>query len=234
MVLNNLRLLMIANMVPDCDCVADIGTDHALLPIYLVLNNKCKKVIASDVRKGPLKSAMRNIKKYGLEDKIETRMGSGLQTINQMECQVAVLAGMGGYLITELLKESMDVVQGIPNLIIQPNTEEDTVRKFLYDNSFEILKEDAVVDKGHCYLSILCRYVPGLEEMYTDLELITGKILYKQNSERAKDYYGNLKAKAMKVIKKLERVENKNDEIKRRLEENREIVRWIDNNVEGI
>ena len=62
MVLRNKRLLMVANMIPKCECMADIGTDHALLPIYLVLNGKCNRAIASDVKIGPLQSAEKNIR----------------------------------------------------------------------------------------------------------------------------------------------------------------------------
>lgn len=234
MVLKNKRLLMVANMIPECDCVADIGTDHALLPVYLVLNGRCKKAIASDVRPGPLQSADRNIRKHGLSDIIETRLGSGFEVLKSGECQAAVLAGMGGLLIANLIEDSMEIAKGTPYLVLQPNTEEASLRKFLLDKSFEILDENAVMDKGHCYLAILCRHVPGLVNEYEDIELVVGKVLHKKDTEGRMVYYKELRHNAVKVLKKLEKVKNRTEEIEKRMEDNKSLIRWIDENVEGI
>ncbi|NLN04727.1 MAG: SAM-dependent methyltransferase [Clostridiaceae bacterium] len=234
MVLRNKRLLMVANMIPKCECMADIGTDHALLPIYLVLNGKCNRAIASDVKIGPLQSAEKNIKRQNLSDKIETRLGSGFEVLKTGECQVAVLAGMGGILISRLIEDSFDIAKKTPYLVLQPNTEEASLRKYLFDNGFEILDENAVMDKGHCYLAVLCRHVPGLVSDYDEIDLVVGKVLYKKDTEGRIVYYRDLRQKADKVLNKLEKVKNRTEEIEKRIVEYKKVLRWIDENVEGI
>ena len=96
----NARLEMIAERIPKCRILADVGTDHAYIPIYAVKNGYCRKSLAVDLREGPLGMASANIKRYGLGEFIETRLGNGLEPITLDECDVVVIAGMGGSLIT--------------------------------------------------------------------------------------------------------------------------------------
>ena len=120
---------------------ADIGTDHAYVPIELIRSGRAARVIASDVRKGPLDIAKGNVAQSGLLDKIETRLGSGLSVLSPGEADTIIIAGMGGELIADiLLKDDMTARQA--ELILQPMNSQYELRRWLIDNSYTILKED--------------------------------------------------------------------------------------------
>jgi tRNA (adenine22-N1)-methyltransferase len=150
----NGRLKMIADRIPQCGILADIGTDHAFIPIYAIKNELCEKALAADLRPGPLKMASNNIKKHGLSDRIETRMGDGLEPILLNECEVIVIAGMGGTLIRDILAGSIEKSQAARILLLQANTAIDTLRRWLYENGFVIEQEHLALDAGKYYVLI--------------------------------------------------------------------------------
>lgn len=232
MLLKNKRLQMIYEMIPGCTTFADIGTDHAFLPIYTIETGKCMKAIASDVKDGPLKVALKNIRKHGLESKISIRKGSGIETIEKGECGVVVIAGMGGFLITEILGNDLEKARSIPYFVLQPNTEEEKVRKFLKEQGFRITDENAVRDGRHVYLSILCMYDPENIEDYSEIEYCTGKILYRKQTQGSHEYYSNIKEKSEKIVSYVSNSQSEGS--KQKLEEQKEILRWIEDNVKGI
>ncbi len=125
----------------------DIGSDHGYIPIYLVKNNISKKFIASDLKYGPLEKAKMNIENEGLANKIELRQGSGFKVINKNEVNFAILCGMGGYLIRDLLEESYDIVSSMEYLILQPMQNIEVLRTYLYERGYEILNESIVWDE---------------------------------------------------------------------------------------
>jgi len=102
------RLKLIADLTPKCNIVCDIGTDHAYIPIYLVMNKKCQRALACDVRKGPIGFAEKNIAEYGLSQYISTRIGYGLEPLEDNEVDVVVIAGMGGLLIKKYWKKVLE------------------------------------------------------------------------------------------------------------------------------
>ena len=99
------RLKFIAKHIDKCKSIADIGTDHGYIPIYAVKNNLCERSIASDINKDPVKKSKLNISLEGLSEKIETRLGGGLEPIKAKEVEGIVIAGMGGNLIRDILEE---------------------------------------------------------------------------------------------------------------------------------
>ncbi|HSN58237.1 MAG TPA: class I SAM-dependent methyltransferase, partial [Clostridiaceae bacterium] len=105
----SIRLGKTASMVEPCECVADIGTDHAYIPIYLVEKGVCSRAIASDINRGPIRKAERNISLHGLDGKIECRIGPGLGTLKKGEADAVIIAGMGGNLIRDILEERLDL-----------------------------------------------------------------------------------------------------------------------------
>lgn len=220
------RLKTIADLVPKGSVVADIGTDHAYLPVYLIENGITNKVIAADINVGPLKNAEKTIQSYKLQSQIETRLGSGLQPIKCNEIDTAIIAGMGGLLIIEILEQSKDVVSTIDTFILQPMVAQDEVRKWLHKNNYKIdnermakegdkLYEILVVSKGEMSIedSIYYEIGPKLitnREPYL-LELIDAKL--KKYNEILKNVEGQntLKAKEKSLeceikIKKLKEV----------------------------
>ena len=111
------RLSAIAGLVPEGDTVADIGTDHAYIPVFLVKSGKVKRGVASDVRKGPLEKAREVIKRHRLEDRIETRLGDGLEVLKAGEADTIVVQARGGVLIRNLRKE--EALEGV-RAVLQP------------------------------------------------------------------------------------------------------------------
>ncbi|HHV59559.1 MAG TPA: SAM-dependent methyltransferase [Clostridiaceae bacterium] len=149
------RLELIARKVPVCNVAVDIGTDHAYIPIYLVKENRCKRAIASDVRPGPLKIAQKNIKENGLENKIDVRLGSGLESIDDSEIDTVVIAGMGGELIIKILQDDFEKAKKAKSLILQPMTAISDVRQWLLCNGFDIYDEE-LASEGKKIYTVLC------------------------------------------------------------------------------
>jgi tRNA (adenine22-N1)-methyltransferase len=111
------RLQQIADRIQPCACVADIGTDHAYLPVFLCMTQKAEKAIASDIRKGPLARAEATILRYGMQNRVETRLGGGADTLQVGEADCIVIAGMGGLMIAEILKENPAIVMSYGNSV---------------------------------------------------------------------------------------------------------------------
>lgn len=154
----NARLKIIAEKIPRCRILTDIGTDHAYIPIYAVKNGRCSKSLAADLREGPLKMASANVKRYGLETLIETRLGNGLEPVTPEECDVIVIAGMGGSLIRDILASSVSKAKEAQLLLLQPNNAADVLRKWLCENGFEIVQETLVIDAGKLYCLVSAKW----------------------------------------------------------------------------
>lgn len=135
------------------DVCADIGTDHAYASVEIIRQERAKKVIASDVREGPLKAAEGNIKRHRMESVIETRLGGGLSVLRPNEADTAVIAGMGGEMIIKIISEDMDIARNL-TLILQPMNAQYELRKFLISEGFTIEHED-IETEGHRVYNIL-------------------------------------------------------------------------------
>ena len=123
------RLAAIAALIPSAARVADIGTDHARIPIYLLQQGRCETVIATDIREGPLTMAAASLIKHRLEDKVALRLGPGATPLKPEEIDCAVVAGMGGDTIVEILEESPWLLE--KTLILQPQTHPERVIGYL-------------------------------------------------------------------------------------------------------
>lgn len=153
------RLQVIADLVPlDTACLADIGSDHAYLPIYLIQNNRVGKAIAGEVAPGPLQNSQKEVAQAGLSQVMEVRMGDGLSILQDEDpVDLITICGMGGNLITRILDQGLDLgklpVQA--KLILQANNGEPGLRKWLVDHHYQIDCELLVKDKGIIYTIIL-------------------------------------------------------------------------------
>ncbi len=156
------RLQMAADFVRPGAVVADIGTDHAYLPAYLVLSGKCPRAVVSDLREMPLENARQTIRRYHLEDRITACLSDGLSALRPEQAQDFVLAGMGGELIATLLARTPWLRDAEKRLILQPMTHGEDTRRFLYENGFEILQEAAVQEGPHLYIA-LCAHYTGVK-----------------------------------------------------------------------
>ena len=150
------RLLTVANMVTKGSVVADIGTDHGYLPIYLVQNNISEHVIAMDVNKGPLNKALLNIGQFHLENKIDIRLSDGLDNLEKDEANTVTICGMGGKLIAKILECGKNKISQDIELILSPQSEIQLFREYLLQNGYRIVKEDMIIDDGKFYVIIKC------------------------------------------------------------------------------
>ncbi|KRM97813.1 SAM-dependent methyltransferase [Lactobacillus taiwanensis DSM 21401] len=203
------RLAQIGKMVDPESRLADIGTDHAYLPIALVKEGKIDFAIASDVAAGPLNNAKQDIEQAGLEEKIETRLGSGLETLKAEDrIDTVVIAGMGGKLMTNLLETAYQEGKKYPTLILEANIGEPLVRKWLMDHQYEIVAEQIIEVAGHIYEIIKAEIKRDKLDL-SEQELAFGPFLLKEkNSIFIKKwtnqlrYYKNLKANLNKAKNK--------------------------------
>lgn len=178
----NLRLNTLAQMVDQGARIADIGTDHAYLPIQLVKEGKVDYAIASDVAAGPLENAEKDIVTAGLKNKIETRLGSGLETISKEDrIDTVVIAGMGGKLMTNILNEAWSKNFHFATLILEPNVREPGVREWLSLHRYQIINEKIIAEAGHIYELIKAQEVENAISL-TDKQIFFGpKILKEKN-----------------------------------------------------
>jgi tRNA (adenine22-N1)-methyltransferase len=149
------RLQTIADKVPVGAVLADIGSDHALLPTYLIQQGKLRFAIAGEVNPGPLDAALRQVREANISQQIHVRMGDGLTVLEAGEADAITIAGMGGNLITSILSAGKDKLNGVRKLILQPNVGEESVRSWLYANSWFLSEEDIMEEDGKIY-EILC------------------------------------------------------------------------------
>lgn len=162
------RLRLCAEFVRDGAKMADVGTDHAYLPVWLEKQGRIRSAVAADVRSGPLEKARENLAHYRTE-RITVRYSDGLREIRPEEVDDIVIAGMGGELIARILSEAPWVRQPEKHLILQPMTCAPELRKFLLQNSFAIVREEAVETRGHVYSVMLTRWQvqpPAVGELY--------------------------------------------------------------------
>ena len=169
------RLYAVAGLVTEGASVADIGTDHGYVPIYLVERGIASKVIAMDVNQGPLNRARMHIVGHGLGDRIETRLSDGLAMIRPGEVDTVIASGMGGPLTIRILQEGKEVADQLNALILQPQSEICRVRRFLTENGYRIEQEDMVLEDGKYYP--VMRVVHGTKEPYEEWEYLYGKRL---------------------------------------------------------
>jgi len=170
-------------MVESGEKVVDIGTDHALLPCYLVMENISPFVIASDIKKGPYERACHTVNECSSKEKIELRLGSGLTVIKPGEVQTAIIAGMGGNTIQEIFEESIQIVKSLNKVILQPMSGADVVRYWINNNGWFISEEELVYEDNKYYQIIVGKprnSVQKGEHFLKELEAIYGALLIKK------------------------------------------------------
>ena len=165
--------------------VADVGTDHAQIPVRLVMDGISPRVIATDIAEGPCETAKGFVKRYGLSDKIDVRNCDGLSGVSANEVDDIIIAGMGGDVMISILSAAVWLKSSSYRLILQPMTKAEKLRAWLLENGFDIISETAVTDAGRSYTIMLCGY-DGVKRHPSDIAIYGGRLLY-DDSPAAKD-----------------------------------------------
>ena len=176
------RLKMIADLVPRCNSLCDIGTDHAYVAIYLAKKGIADKIIAADIKKGPLKQAEKNIEAFQVESKIETRLSNGFENININEAECAIIAGMGGETIAEILENE----KGCKYFVLQMQTAHRHLREYLCTHGYVIEKEAVCREGNKMYTALLA--VRGEGENLSRVQKEIGPRLIESASPLFYDY----------------------------------------------
>ncbi|MFR8369038.1 MAG: tRNA (adenine(22)-N(1))-methyltransferase [Lachnospira sp.] len=183
------RLKCVAGLVNKGARVADIGTDHAYLPIYLVQNGISNKVYACDVRKEPLRRAKLHIDEYGLSDKITTQLCDGLKGINKGDVDTVTICGMGGKLMKNILKAGIDKLGDNTQLVLSAQSELRDFRKYLLETGIYIKSEHMLLEDGKYYFIFDCVYNTQ-DEYYLNVTNIQQNNIY-ENAAAAGDIHNN-------------------------------------------
>ena len=169
------RLQCIASLVPQGARLADVGTDHGYLPVWLLQHGRIESAIASDINALPLDHARATAREYGVTEKIDFRLCPGLAKLRPEECDTVLIAGMGGETIWGILAAAPWTRDGRHTLLLQPQTKIEELRLRLCENGYAVTREHLVRDKGKLYVVMTVtageRYTPGAEQLYGGLAL---------------------------------------------------------------
>lgn len=205
----SLRLNEICNLVDKNSIVADIGTDHGIIPMMLSKNCISKKIIATDISKNSLEKLEKKLILNDNITNIETRVSDGLDCLDEFEVDTIIISGMGGILIKEILERNLNIAKSANCLILSPNNSLDVLRKFLYENNFFIEKEKDVFENQKYYQ--ILKVKRGKDFYKNEYEYLYGKLLIKNKSENLKLFLENEIKKYESILEKIN-IESKDNE----------------------
>ncbi len=197
------RLQALADFVPKGCRAADIGTDHGYLAIDLIREEKATFVVAGDLNQGPYEAAKRTVRENAIgEDQISVRLGNGLQVLAPGEVDTVCIAGMGGILMTQILEQSLDVMEQLKTLVLQPMNGAMELRSWLYHHKWHIVDEALAVDDGRIYEIIKAE--PGSKRSPGKLDLLIGPMLWKKKPALLKHHIEALLFQQRRVLSGME------------------------------
>lgn len=183
------RLAAAAALVSGGARLADVGTDHGYVPIYLMQQQRISSAVAMDLRKGPLLRAEEHIRLYGLGSCIQTRLSDGVDALAPGEADSILIAGMGGGLIVHILSRGQEVCRQAKQLILQPQSELAAVRRFLWENHYRADAEEMIFEDGKYYPMMRVRFIGDIaKEEPSEWECRYGNLLLEQGHPVLKEY----------------------------------------------
>ncbi|GAB6118077.1 MAG: hypothetical protein XD65_0140 [Caldanaerobacter subterraneus] len=209
------RLRKIAEYIPHGSKVADIGTDHGFIPVYLIKSKIATYVVASDLNKGSLNKAVKEVQKRNLQSLIDTRLGNGLNVLSPGEVDVVVIAGMGGILITKILEEGKDIAKTIKKFILQPMKDSAYLRKYLIENGYKICDEELVKENQKYYEIIVAEH--GRQKVKNDIYYEVGEKLIQKKHPLLEEFLQYKIDKMKKIINKLPKTNEKRKQLEEKV-----------------
>lgn len=164
--------------------IADIGSDHAYLPIYLIQHDMIEIAIAGEVVEGPYKHALETVEQYNMQEVVDVRFGNGLNVLHPNEdIGTIFICGMGGLLISEIIADGKEkeLLPKQARLVLQPNNNEKNLREYLVENSYQIIEESIVEDNRKIYEVIVAEF-SDTQPDYSDIDLLFGPKLLETKS----------------------------------------------------
>jgi tRNA (adenine22-N1)-methyltransferase len=209
------RLSRVASYLPEGSHFADIGSDHAYLPCYVCLRDESARAVAGEVNHGPYTSALKEVNSHELQDRIDVRLGNGLEVLEADEVKQVVIAGMGGPLIRDILDAGKDKLHEVNRLIVQPNIDSQSLRRWFYENQFKLVNEDILEESNHIY-EILVAEKGDPEQVYQgeqfEKELWLGPHLLEKGGEVFRKKCQEELDKKLFVLEQLKRASSVNQE----------------------
>lgn len=164
--------------------IADIGSDHAYLPIYLIQHDMIETAIAGEVVEGPYKHALETVEQYNMQEVVDVRFGNGLNVLQPNEdIGTIFICGMGGLLISEIIADGKEkeLLPKQARLVLQPNNNEKNLREYLVENSYQIIEESIVEDNRKIY-EVIVAELSDAQPDYSDIDLLFGPKLLETKS----------------------------------------------------
>ncbi len=192
------RLSLCAEFVREGTRLADVGTDHAYLPVWLALNGKIRSAVACDVRVGPLENAKANILRFGVSNIVSTALSDGLDNLEPDSADDIVIAGMGGELTAKIIMRTQWLRDRDKRLILQPMTRADALRLFLCENGFCLQEEKACVSARKSYSVMVWHYDGQIRECQDVFRYIG--LLEQDDSDEARQYIAVINGKLKKKL----------------------------------
>lgn len=219
------RLEAVASNIPPKSILADIGSDHAYLPCYAFLKGYITNAIAGEINEGPYRSAMDQVAKSGLREVIDVRKGNGLEVIEPNEVDCITIAGMGGSLITTILEEGKNKLEGVRRLILQPNIGAINIRKWLMDHQWQIVSETILEEDGKIYeILVADRGEPKAPYINLEAGLLLGPFLVKEKNQTFIKKWTHEKQHWLAILSNLEKAEKTEENIERKKELEQKIL----------
>ncbi len=227
------RLQTLADLIEkykEGSILADIGSDHAYLPCYLIENDIVESCYACDINAGPVNSAKETVKMNNLEDRITVLMGDGLEPVVDKRVDMIAIAGMGSYLITDILRENKNFLSGVKVLFLQPNANIEYLRSYLFEHNYVIVDEAIVKDGGHIYEMVVARldveksslFRGGKDKMLQNIEF--GPVLSKVQSPLFIEKWNRQHRLYSDVVKGIDKSNPRYEEIKNKIKMIEEVL----------
>lgn len=214
------RLENVAKYIPRDSTFADIGSDHAYLPCYMVKRNAVRFAIAGEVVDGPYQSAIKQVKQEGLTSKISVRKGNGLEVVEINEVDCITIAGMGGALIASILENGRDKLKNVQRLVLQPNISAVSIREWLLRNYWTLVAEEILEEDGKIYEILVAEKgdSSALYETREESAILFGPFLMKERNDAFVKKWNLEKKNWQRILSQLEAAPESEENIQKRKE----------------